>query len=329
MDNLTHSLTGLALARAGLNRFPHATLLAIIAANIPDVDMASWIQGRFQALEIHRGYAHSLICLPLMALLAVGITAAISRRRLPWLLAWMIACIGVASHLLLDWCTSYGTRLLLPFSSRWFYLDIFSLVDWIVLAVLILAWAGPFLSGLVSSEIGGRRSSGKGLAIFALLLFVFYAGFRGLMHSRVMSQLESRIYDDVLGGAAVRMAALPRALSPFAWNAIVEGEHAYRLYQLSAFGMFDPGEGNVLYKGNWNPDFATASRTPAFRYCLYFSRFPYWQEAPGSGPEEINVVTLTDLRFGAPGESFIAVHARIDHRGEVESTSFAGQQVKR
>jgi hypothetical protein len=40
-------------------------------------------------------------------------------------------------------------------------------------------------------------------------------------------------------------------------------------------------------------------------------------------------VTLTDLRFGAPGESFIAVHARIDHRGEVESTSFAGQQVKR
>ena len=40
MDNLTHSLTGLMLSRAGLNRFyPRATLVLVIAANIPDIDI--------------------------------------------------------------------------------------------------------------------------------------------------------------------------------------------------------------------------------------------------------------------------------------------------
>jgi inner membrane protein len=326
MDNLTHTLTGLALARAGLNKFPRATLLAIIAANIPDIDMVSWLQGPLRTLEIHRGYTHSLIGLPVMALLAVGITAGVSRRRLPWLLAWLIGCICVGSHLLLDLFTSYGIRLLLPFSSRWFYLDLFSLVDWIVLAVLLIAWAGPFLSSLVSSEMGDRRSSGKGLAIFALVFFASYAGFRALMHQRVMAELESRIYDDALGGPALRMGALPTAGNPFAWNAVVEGEHAYRLYRLSAFGFFDPMEGTLLYKETWKAEFAAASKNPVFRYCLYFSRFPYWQDAPAAGRPGKENVTLTDLRYGAPGESFISIHAVVDEKGRVEAISFGGSR---
>ena len=321
MDNLTHTLTGLALARAGLNKFPRATLLAMIAANIPDIDMVSWFEGRIRTLEIHRGYTHSLIGLPVMALVAVGLTAVISRRRLPWLLAWLFACICVGSHLLLDLFTSYGIRLLLPFSSQWFYLDIFSLVDWIVLTVLSIACAGPFLSGLVSSEMGDRRSSGKGLAIFALVFFACYAGFRGLMHGRVMAELQSRIYDDALGGEAQRMAALPTSLNPLIWNAVVEGEHAYRLYRLSAFGFFDPMEGTLLYKGTWKADFAAASRNPVFQYCLYFSRFPYWQSTPVAGRPGAETVRLTDLRYGAPGESFVSVHAVVDEKGKVEAAS--------
>lgn len=327
MDNLTHSLTGIALARAGLNRFPRATLLMVIAVNIPDIDMVSWLQGRIRNLEIHRGYTHSLICLPLMALLAVGLTALISRRRLPWGLAWLIASIGVASHLLLDLFTSYGVRLLLPFSSRWFYLDIFSLVDWIVLAVLTVACVGPFLSGLVSSEMGDRRSSGKGLAIFALVFLSCYTGFRELMHSRIMAELESRIYEEALGGPATRMAALPTSFNPLSWNAIVEGEHAYRLYRLSAFSTFDPTEGDLLYKGDWKPDFAAASKTDAFRYCLYFSRFPYWQDAPTPGGLDSRVVTMTDLRYGAPGASFMSVHALMSKKGEIEAISFGNARL--
>ena len=39
MDNITHSLTGLMLSRAGLNRIsPEATWVLLLAANAPDID---------------------------------------------------------------------------------------------------------------------------------------------------------------------------------------------------------------------------------------------------------------------------------------------------
>jgi hypothetical protein len=255
-----------------------------------------------------------------MALAAVLITASVRRTRLPWLGAWAIACVGVASHLLLDWSMSYGIRLLLPFSSTWYRLDLFGLVDWVVLAVLLLAWLGPWLGKLVSNEIGSRPGRGRGLAIFALAFFTAYGGFRALMHARVLEQLHSRIYTDLLGGPATRIAAFPGMVNPFAWDAVVEGEHAYRLYHLYAFGNFDPEAGMLLYKTNWTPILDRVSRIAAFRYCSYFTLFPYWQEHPSTG--DSIAVTLTDLRFGAPGEGFFGVTALVNASGQVEQVRF-------
>lgn len=321
MDNLTHSLTGLALARTGLKKYsPHGTLLLIIAANLPDADGVSWFWGPLKYLEIHRGYAHSLLGLPLVALAAVLITAAIRRTRLPWLAAWAVSCVGVASHLLLDWSMSYGIRLLLPFSSTWYRLDLFGLVDWVVLAVLMLAWLGPWLGKLVSNEIGSRPGKGRGLAVFALIFFAAYGGFRALMHARVMEQLESRVYTDLLGGPANRMAAFPETANPFAWNAVVEGDHAYRLYPLSALDNFDPDGGTIVYKTNWTPLLQRINQTKTFRYCSYFTLFPYWREQPAAGNSK--AVTLTDLRFGTPGEGFFSVTALVNARGQIDQITF-------
>jgi inner membrane protein len=321
MDNLTHSLTGLALARSGLKKYSHhGTLLMIVAANLPDADGVSWFWGPLKYLEVHRGYAHSLLCLPLVALLAVLITAAIQRSRLPWLAAWAIACVGVASHLLLDWTMSYGIRLLLPFSSAWYRLDIFGLVDWVVLAILLLAWLGQWLGKLVSNEIGSRPGRGRGLAIFALVFFAAYGGFRAVMHARVLEQLQSRVYTELLGGPANRIAAFPETANPFAWNAVVEGDHAYRLYHLYAFSNFDPDNGALLYKTNWTPLLERVSQTNTFRYCSYFTLFPYWQQHPATG--NTTAVTLTDLRFGAPGEGFFGVTALVNASGQVKQITF-------
>ena len=46
MDNLTHTLYGLALARTGLHRTtPRATLTLLVGANLPDVDFISIFWG--------------------------------------------------------------------------------------------------------------------------------------------------------------------------------------------------------------------------------------------------------------------------------------------
>jgi inner membrane protein len=321
MDNLTHTLVGVALSRSGLGKYcPRAGLLLIIAANIPDIDMVSMIQGQLRGLEIHRGYTHSLIGLPFMAALAVASTALFGWRKLPWRVAWLIACVGVGTHLLLDWSMSYGIRLFLPFSSRWLYLDLFSLTDWVMLAVLLLALAAPFLNRLVSEEIGDRSGSGRGFALAALLFIVVYGGVRGVLHQRALSQLQSRVYADL--GPPLQLAALPNSLNPFSWTGIVQGEHAYRLYTVPALGQFDPTAGAILYQSPWNPALQAASDTAPFRYVLYFSRFPYWKKDPISSEEQLQLITLSDLRYGSPGESFVTVKALLDLQNRVQDVGF-------
>ncbi len=188
MDNITHSLTGLAMARAGLNRFsPHAMWLLLLSANAPDIDIVAASRGALPYLEAHRGYSHSLIGLPFMALLPVLVVAAVVRQKLPWLRAWLLCCIGVASHLMMDWTNSYGVRLMLPFSSRWFHLDLNNLYDGWIMAALAFAAIWPFFARLVSREIGARSSAGRGTAICALAFFVLFDCGRAVAHQRVIA----------------------------------------------------------------------------------------------------------------------------------------------
>lgn len=298
MDNLTHSLTGLALARAGLGRFsPHGTFLLLISANIPDFDIVALSRGPLAYFEFHRGYTHSLICLPAMALLSVLITAAVYRRRLPWFRAWLLCIAGVASHLLLDWTNDYGIRLLLPFSSRWYHLDLNSLTDFVILAVLALAAVWPFLSRLVSAEIGERkRAAGRHMAIFALVFFALFDTGRAILHGRAEAQLDSRLYEQA---PAIRVAALPNAVNPFTWWGVVETHSSYRALDVNTLDDIDSSAARVFYKPVPSAAIEAAKATPPFRFFLYFARFPVWSVEPVSTPHwEGTRISVRDLRLG-------------------------------
>lgn len=142
MDNLTHSLVGLAAAKAGLERLsPMATTVCVLAANAPDVDILAVLGGRWFYLHNHRGITHSIVGTLLLALLiptlfyAVDLIVARVRQREPrvkfrgLLIASLILS---ASHPLMDWTNNYGVRPLLPWSGQWFYGDLVFIVDpWI------------------------------------------------------------------------------------------------------------------------------------------------------------------------------------------------------
>ena len=52
-----------------------------------------------------------------------------------------LSVIGVSSHPALDWLNTYGVRLLMPFSGRWFYGDAVFIVDpwlWLLLAAAVV-----------------------------------------------------------------------------------------------------------------------------------------------------------------------------------------------
>ncbi|MBV9300489.1 MAG: metal-dependent hydrolase [Acidobacteriaceae bacterium] len=299
MDNLTHSLTGLALARSGLNRYcPHASLLMILSANAPDLDIVGLRGGQLRYFEWHRGYSHSVSCLPFLALLPVFVVALIYRRKLPWTKAWLLCCLGIGSHLMMDWTNSYGVRLLLPFSSRWFSLDLNGLYDAWILAVLAFAALWPAFARLVSGEIGARFSGGRGTAIFALVFFVLFDLSRLLLHQRAIAQIEARLYEN---SPPVKTAALPESFNPFRWTGVVETSNQYRLLTVNSFGNIDLEEGAIFYKPAARDSIYNAKQTEPFRYFLYFSRFPVWSELPFAKGEQMGIkIDLTDLRFGTP-----------------------------
>lgn len=321
MDNLTHSLTGLALARAGLDRWcPRATLLLLLSANAPDCDIVALSRGQLAYLEVHHGYTHSLAGLPLMALVCVVVTAALYRERLPWAKAWLVCAIGVTSHLLLDLTTSYGVRLLIPFSSRWFHLDLNALYDWSILLVLASAAIWPLFSRLVSGEIGERTGAGPGIARFALLFLLLFDAARAALHERAVEKLESRLYD---GLPPVSAAALPLPLNPFRWNGIVETAGAYLAMPVDTGNPLDTENAALFYKPPLTQALQNARRTEPFRFFLYFARFPVWSQQPVVWKEaEARRIELSDLRFGTPGTGNFHCIAIEDAAGRVLESWF-------
>ncbi|MGE5562190.1 MAG: metal-dependent hydrolase [Bacillota bacterium] len=145
MDNLTHSLVGAVLGRMGLKRLsPRAMPALILSANLPDID--SFVAGAVgcEPIAAHRGFTHGIGGLLIMPFLAVAIIWAWERLR-PGkegrlkLGGLLLACfVGVLSHPLLDLMNTYGTRVLEPFSHRWFYADTLFIVDpWIWLMLIL------------------------------------------------------------------------------------------------------------------------------------------------------------------------------------------------
>jgi inner membrane protein len=333
MDNLTHSLTGLALARAGLNRIsPHATLLLLLSANAPDIDIVMLAKSQLAHFEWHRGYTHSLLGLPFVAALSVLAVAALYRRKLPWTRAWLVACAGVASHILLDWSNDYGVRLLLPFSSRWFYLDLNGLFDSYVLVVLLFAALWPLFARLVSREIGETKSRppGRGIAIFALAFFLLFDCARAALRARAVAQLQSRLYD---GQPPLQAAALPHPFSPVWWTGVVETGDSYRVFRINPLEDLIPEGGQTFFKPVMQRSLEAAKQTEPFRYLLYFSRFPVWSQEPViAAAAPATRIDLTDLRFGVPaGGSFHSIAVE-NSRYQILSASFtygSGAQLGR
>ena len=146
MDNLTHSLVGLAAAKAGLGRVsPYATFVCVAAANLPDIDIVAHLGGPAFYLQHHRGITHSVVgtlalavALPLLVWAGERLWAR-RRGREPRArpMALLVCSLLLsASHPLLDWTNSYGVRPWLPWDGSWIYGDLLFIVDpWVWLAL--------------------------------------------------------------------------------------------------------------------------------------------------------------------------------------------------
>lgn len=211
MDTITHGIAGSVFGRSLTDRpgARAALLVGAAAAMVPDLDFL-YIGSRLEYLREHRGWTHSFLVMPFLAL-AVALVAKVFARRARFLTLWLFAAVGVASHILFDWITSFGTMFWTPASRARYSLDwVFILDPWFTGIVLV-----SLVLGLVF------RDRARRIAAAGSILLVAYIGFCSILHARALAVWER--LDAPPPGAKV--AVLPQFLSPFRWLGLSERDH--------------------------------------------------------------------------------------------------------
>ena len=203
MDTLSHGLVGSILTRSMSERpgARAALWIGFLAAMLPDLDFL-FLHGQLDYLRNHRGWSHSFLYLPLFAA-GVAAVARLFFRRARFLHLFLLAALGIASHIVFDWITSFGTMFLTPLSRERYSLD------WLFIIDPIFTTIGAF-GLLVSAAVPGR---GRRAASIASALLILYLLFCATLHARALAAW-NRI-DRAPAGAPV--AVLPQLLSPFRW----------------------------------------------------------------------------------------------------------------
>ena len=296
MDNLTHSLVGAVMGRMGLKRLsPRAMPAMIIAANLPDID--SFVAGAFgcEPIAAHRGFTHGIGGLATMPFLAVAIIWCWEKLlpgkegplKLPGLL---LACfLAVLSHPLLDLMNTYGTRVLEPFSHRWFYADTLFIVDpwiWVMLVLgLEMSWRAERLGK------DWRRP-----AAWAFTAMLLYIGLNAAISARAVA-LTRPLVERVAQPRMIVASEVPLAF----WKR----KMIWRGDEVGGFGGYDLLDG--LNHARLDPELvplrlddprlaAAAKRDRHVRAFLFWSRMPMVQVEDGHA-------YLTDQRFFESGRA--------------------------
>jgi membrane-bound metal-dependent hydrolase YbcI (DUF457 family) len=174
MDTITHGIAGALIGKAifrgedlftskPMNRARIITWSLMLGAIFPDSDiLRDWFShNQMLILTWHRSFTHSLVCMPIFALLLAAITRWFARWR-KWdapsfaTLTGLYA-IGILSHIFLDVVTSFGTMIWSPLEWSRPAWDLIFIIDFtftaLILCPQILAWVYRQAEGLKNRAI--------------------------------------------------------------------------------------------------------------------------------------------------------------------------------
>ena len=290
MDNLCHTLVGAACGEAGLKRTARwGNPILMIAANLPDLDVLAFATDT-PAVAIRRGWTHGVLAQALLPILLTGVVLALDRwrpakdgrsriRAGPVL---RLCYIGVLSHVGLDWLNTYGVRLLMPFSNRWFYGDSVFIIDpWLWLSLGI---------GVILARRYGRPARATVALVVATLYIGVMVGSARIARAHVLEEWTRQT-----GVSSTNVMVGPVVLSPLTRSVIIDAGDHYR------YGIYDVVSATLsladtaVWKHETHPAVARARDDPRFRAVLVWARFPYYEIDPQPGGTRVR---LADMRFG-------------------------------
>jgi inner membrane protein len=345
MDPVTHIVTGVSLSQfVPSPSRAWAALAGLFFAVLPDLDYVLIFNNRLSYLKHHRGFTHSLAALFLFAFLVAGAGRLLGGPR--WFRPLLIiGLVVLASHLFLDWTTSYGTQLLNPFTRAKFSLDWLFIIDPYLTALLALG----ALATLVSTGWGrGVGAACLGLAGVYIIMCGFY-------HHQALN-LARQVFRETSRDNPT-LAALPQPFSPRRWLLVAKTPDEIRQafvelpYWPVGVEVPPPTEIPVHYDPLTPPQVPPA----AYRHPAVLEVY-LWQAAPSPaatlGPDTRGLLdtylefsrfpllvandhaadgtTLTwlDLRFSVPGRTIpFVLQMHVDQGGHLAAWHVGGARL--
>ncbi len=294
MDPVTQGVLGASVPQA-ISRKRHivaATVFGALSGMAPDLD--SLIRSDTDPLlylEYHRQFTHSLIFIPVGALicaLAFYYVFRLSKRwQISFKLTYLFCLLGYATHGLLDSCTSYGTQLLWPFSNERFAWNTVSVVDPLFSLPLLLL------------VVAAYRKRSRGFGQIALCWVIAYQGLGFYQHYRVQAagtQLAAE-----RGHVPLRLEVKPSFGNILLWKVIYEMPDGYYTDAVRA------GPELTVYPGEFIPRLIIERDLPWLdknsQQAKDLERFAWFSRGYLS-LDPVNPLRVTDMRYSlVPNEA--------------------------
>ncbi|MDR6300566.1 metal-dependent hydrolase [Mesonia maritima] len=227
MDSLTQIVLGAAVGEAVLGKKVgnKAMLYGAIAGTIPDLDtFASYFTDTVSALEIHRGFTHSILFSLLFAPL-FGKLVSLYEKSASFKQWTILFFFGFVTHPLLDAHTTWGTQLFWPLDLRLAYKSIF---------VIDPLYTLPFLIFLILAMRKKRTSAKRrklnnlGLLISSTYLILTLV-LKGIAFFQFKNALENQHI------SYTEIETKPTPFNTILWTANVDTKNAYLISHYSFF----------------------------------------------------------------------------------------------
>ncbi|MDX1762229.1 MAG: metal-dependent hydrolase [Christiangramia sp.] len=230
MDSLTQIVLGASVGEAVLGKKVgnKAMLYGAIAGTIPDLD--TFVGNFFDtitAIEIHRGFSHSIVFAVLFAPIFGWLISKIESKseatwkNWSWLMFW-----GLFTHPLLDAHTTWGTQLFWPFDLRLAYKNIF---------VIDPLYTLPFLVFLIMAmrlkrtDPKRKKYNRLGLIISSIYLLVITPALKFYTFQQFEYALKKQDIE------YERIDTRPTPLNAVLWTANIEAENQFYIGNYSIF----------------------------------------------------------------------------------------------
>ena len=227
MDSLTQIVLGAAVGEAVLGRKigNKAMLYGAIAGTIPDLDIfANFFADKVTALEIHRGFTHSIffsvLFAPILAFIVTRYEKYKNVKDWSWLFFW-----AFITHPILDAQTTWGTQIFWPLDIRLAFKNVF---------VIDPLYTIPFLVFLILAMC--QKKEAKKRRFYNNLGLITSSSY--LVLTLVLKGISYQTFTKELAAQNIQYKEIqtkPTPLNTLLWTANVETENAFLIGHSSFF----------------------------------------------------------------------------------------------